>query len=96
MDRMFPRTFRSGYSRHAGRLPLKEQDTGWAVEYTGVCDLLDLRCIHTLSGAETDQRKRLSTAGMAGTDRCNSCICCFMRLSFYEKREEKSKGRNFK
>ena len=40
---------------------------------------------------ETDQRKRLSTAGMAGTDRCNGCFCCCMCLSFCEKREEKSK-----
>lgn len=42
-------------------------------------------------GTETDQRKRLSTAGMAGTDRSNGCFCCCMCLSFCEKREEKSK-----
>ena len=88
---MFSRTVRSGYSRNAGRLPLKEQDTGWAAEYTGVCHLFNFRCIHTLPGTETDQRKRLSTAGMAGTDRCNGCFCCCMCLSFCEKREEKSK-----
>ena len=91
MDRMLPRTFCCGYSRNAGRLPLKEQDTGWAAEYTGVCHLFNFRCIHTLPGTETDQHKRLSTAGMAGTDRCNGCFCCCMCLSFCEKREEKSK-----
>jgi len=80
-----------GCSRNAGRLSLKEQDTGWAAEYTGVCHLFNFRCIHTLPGTETDQRKRLSTAGMAGTDRCNGCFCCCMCLSFCEKREEKSK-----
>ncbi len=91
MDRMLPRTFCCGYSRNAGRLSLKEQDTGWAAEYTGVCHLFNFRCIHTLPGTETDQRRRLSTAGMAGTDRCNGCFCCYMCLSFCEKREEKSK-----
>ena len=85
------RIVRSGYSRNAGRLPLKEQDTGWAAEYTGVCHLFNFRCIHTLPGTETDQRRRLSTAGMAGTDRSNGCFCCCMCLSFCEKREEKSK-----
>ena len=75
----------------AGRLSLKEQDTGWTAEYTGVCHLFNFRCIHTLPGTETDQHRRLSTAGMAGTDRCNGCFCCCMCLSFCEKREEKSK-----
>ncbi len=90
MDRMFARTVRSGYSWNAGRLSLKEQDSGWAAEYTGICHILHFWCIYTLPGAEADKRRRLSTPGMAGADRCNSCFCHFMRLSF-PKREQKAK-----
>ncbi|MFR6134972.1 MAG: TMEM165/GDT1 family protein [Fusicatenibacter saccharivorans] len=50
---------------------------------------LNFRCIHTLPGTETDQRRRLSTPGMAGTDCCSGCFCCFMRLSLFRKREKK-------
>ena len=91
MDRMFSRTVRSRHSRNAGRISLKEQDTGRPAEYTGVCDLLDLRCIHPLPGSAADQRKRLFHSGTAGIDSCSGCFRCSVRLSFCEKRKEKSK-----
>lgn len=47
-------------------------------------------CVHPLPGTEINQRQRLSNPGMAGTDCCSGCFCCFMRLSFPKKREEES------
>ena len=39
----------------AGGISVKEQDSGWTVKYAGICDLCNLRYLHSLSGTEPDQ-----------------------------------------
>ena len=36
-------------------ISVKEQDSGWTVKYAGICDLCNLRYLHSLSGTEPDQ-----------------------------------------
>ena len=55
MDRMLSGTFFSGHSWYAGGISVKEQDSGWTVKYAGICDLCNLRYLHSLSGTEPDQ-----------------------------------------
>ena len=82
--------FAADILRNAGWLSVKEQDSGWNAEYLGICDLLCIRCIHALSGTETDRNRCLSHSGMAGADYGNSRFCCFVCLSFYQKGEKES------
>ena len=44
-----------GHSWYAGGISVKEQDSGWTVKYAGICDLCNLRYLHSLSGTEPDQ-----------------------------------------
>ena len=88
MDRMLARAFCGRYSWNACWLSFKEQDSRWPVEYACFRNILHLWRIYTLPGTESDKRRRLSAPGMAGADRCDSCFCRFMCLSFPKKRAE--------
>ena len=52
-------------------------------------DILGLRCFHTSSGTEHDERKSLSDSGMAGMDCCGCYFYCLMCLDLYKKKEGK-------
>ena len=85
---MLARAFCGRYPWNACWLSFKEQDSRWPVEYACFRNILHLWRIYTLPGTESDKRRRLSAPGMAGADRCDSCFCRFMCLSFPKKRAE--------
>ena len=81
--------FCSGYSRNAGWISFKEQNSRWAAEYTGICYFFHIWCFHTSSGTEHDERKSLSDSGMVGMDCCGCYFYGLMCLDLYKKKEGK-------
>ena len=68
---------------------LKSKTPDGLLEYAWHFVIFSVFGVYTLlPGTEADKRRRLSTPGMAGADRCDSCFCRFMRLSFPKKRTE--------
>ena len=53
----------------------EEQDAGRAALHACICNLLHLRCVHIVSGAEACSRKRLSNSGNSGACSCDDCLC---------------------
>ena len=64
-----------GYAWYADRISAEEQDAGRAALHACICNLLHLRCVHIVSGAEACSRKRLSNSGNSGACSCDDCLC---------------------